>query len=171
MITIITGATHTGKTALADRLMNLHKIPYISLDIIKRGLTEGKLLVDDLDDDDAITKAMWPVVREMIKASLAKNMDLIVEGRYIPSNWIFDFNDTELSNIKFVCLVMSEDYINNNYETILEHAEVIEEREEEVLKETLIEKNQKFRDMCDEYIYPYVEIDVEYYIDIDRLLL
>lgn len=41
MIILIAGSTHTGKTALAQRLMEQYKIPYYSIDHLKMGLFEA----------------------------------------------------------------------------------------------------------------------------------
>ncbi|MFR7473682.1 MAG: hypothetical protein ACLUVV_03055 [Christensenellales bacterium] len=38
MVILLTGATHTGKTVLAQRLMERLAIPYCSLDHLKMGL-------------------------------------------------------------------------------------------------------------------------------------
>lgn len=38
MIVIITGASHTGKTVLAQRMLEKYKYPYVSIDHLKMGL-------------------------------------------------------------------------------------------------------------------------------------
>jgi len=38
MVILITGASHTGKTALAQRLLETYQYPYLSIDHIKMGL-------------------------------------------------------------------------------------------------------------------------------------
>ncbi len=38
MIILITGASHTGKTLLAQKLLEKYKCPYLSIDHLKRGL-------------------------------------------------------------------------------------------------------------------------------------
>lgn len=38
MIVLITGASHTGKTALAQKLLEKYKYPYLSVDHLKMGL-------------------------------------------------------------------------------------------------------------------------------------
>ncbi len=38
MIILITGASHTGKTALAQKLLEKYKYPYLSIDHLKMGL-------------------------------------------------------------------------------------------------------------------------------------
>lgn len=38
MIILISGASHTGKTVLAQKLLEKYKYPYLSIDHIKMGL-------------------------------------------------------------------------------------------------------------------------------------
>ncbi len=38
MVILITGASHTGKTALAQKLLEKYKFPYLSIDHLKMGL-------------------------------------------------------------------------------------------------------------------------------------
>ena len=38
MIVLITGASHIGKTVLAQKLLEKHKYPYLSIDHLKMGL-------------------------------------------------------------------------------------------------------------------------------------
>ena len=38
MIILISGASHTGKTLLAQRLLEKYKYPYLSIDHLKMGL-------------------------------------------------------------------------------------------------------------------------------------
>ena len=51
MIILITGATHTGKTALAQRLMVKYEIPYLSIDHLKMGLIRSGLTSLTPEDD------------------------------------------------------------------------------------------------------------------------
>lgn len=39
MIILIAGASHTGKTVLAQKLLEKYKYPYLSIDHLKMGLT------------------------------------------------------------------------------------------------------------------------------------
>ena len=71
MIILITGAPYTGKTALAQKLLE----------------------------------------------------KLIVEGCYIPFDWQKDFTSEYLENIKYYCLIMSEDYIRRHFADIKRYAD------------------------------------------------
>ena len=112
MIVLIAGASHVGKTALAQKLLEKYKYPYLSIDHLKMGLIRrGNTKLTPMRDDYELTEYLWPIVREMIKTAIENKQNLIVEGCYIPFDWQKDFASDYLENIKYSCLVMSEKYI------------------------------------------------------------
>ena len=50
MIILITGASHTGKTVLAQRMLEKYKYPYVSIDHLKMGLIRSGYTDRDADD-------------------------------------------------------------------------------------------------------------------------
>ena len=109
MIILITGASHTGKTALAQALLEKHHYPYLSIDHLKMGLIRsGNTHLTPLSDDEALTALLWPIVREMIKTAIENDQNLIVEGCYIPFDWARDFGPEYVDHIRYYCLVLSE---------------------------------------------------------------
>ena len=44
-----------------------------------------------------------------------------MEGCYIPADWRKDFDRRYLSFIRFVCLAMSEDFIEKHFDEIISH--------------------------------------------------
>ena len=129
MIILITGASHTGKTALAQKLLEKYKYPYISIDHLKMGLIRsGNTELTPMSDDADLTAYLWPIVCEIIKTAIENDQNLIVEGCYIPFEWAKDFEKEYLDNIRYYCLVMSEHYIRNYFSDIKKYANVIENR-------------------------------------------
>ena len=125
MIVLITGASHTGKTVLAQRLLKKYNYPYLSIDHLKMGLIRsGNTELTPLDDDD-LTVYLWPIVREMIKTAIENKQNLIVEGCYIPFDWMNHFEKEYLDNIRYYCLIMSENYIRNHFDDIKKYANII----------------------------------------------
>ena len=128
MIILITGASHTGKTLLAQRLLEKYKYPYLSADHLKMGLIRsGKTGLTPCDDDE-MTEYLWPVLREIIKTAIENRQNLIVEGCYIPFDWRRDFDERYLPSIRFICLAMTDEYIEENFKLIAAHGSDIEYR-------------------------------------------
>ena len=113
MVIIITGSSHVGKTLLAQQMLEKFKYPYLSIDHLKMGLIRSGNTDLTPEDDDELTSYLWPIVREIIKTAIENKQNLIVEGCYIPSDWRKDFDDNYLSSIKFICLAMTEEYIED----------------------------------------------------------
>ena len=123
MVILIAGASHTGKTALAQRLVKRYGCFCLSLDHLKMGLIRsGRTRLTPLSSDRELTELLWPVAREMVKTAIENGQDLIVEGCYIPFDWAKDFSEKYLAHIRYRCLVMSEGYIRAHYGDILAHA-------------------------------------------------
>lgn len=170
MIILITGASHTGKTALAQKLLEKYKYPYLSIDHLKMGLIRsGQTNLTPVSDDMALTEYLWPVVREMIKTAIENKQNLIVEGCYIPFNWEDSFGIDYLKDIKYYCLVMSENYIRNHFEDIKKYACAIEKRlnDENFTIEKALEENKVFSELVKKYKTNCILVDEEYSIDID----
>ena len=165
MIILISGASHTGKTALAQKLLEKYKFPYLSIDHLKMGLIRSGNTYLTPEDDDELTAYLWPIVREIIKTAIENKQNLIVEGCYIPFDWRQDFEAEYLDNIKGYFLIMSENYIKNHFEDIKSYANVIENRlEDDCTIEGVIEDNRKMLKMCQKYHVNYILIEDEYKI-------
>ena len=167
MILLIAGASHTGKTALAQKLLERHKYPYLSLDLLKMGLIRSGYTSLTPLDDDKLTDYLWPVAQQMIKTAIENGQNLIVEGCYIPFDWADAFSEEYLSKIRYVCLVMSERYIREHFQQIKAYANVIETRQEDdCTAEWLLEENRKNLEQCKKRGLQYLLIDEKY--DVDR---
>lgn len=128
MIILLTGAFHTGKTLLAQRLLEQYHYPYLSIDHLKMGLIRSGNTQLTPEDDEALTEYLWPIIREIVKTAVENGQNLIVEGCYIPFNWRQDFDARYLPSIRFICLAMSERYIEEHFGEIIGHESEIESR-------------------------------------------
>ena len=128
MIILITGASHTGKMVLAQKMLEKYGSPYLSIDYLKMGLIRSGNTNLTPEDDDALTEYLWPIVREMVKTAVENKQNLIVEGCYIPFDWRQDFDEQYLTQIRFICLAMTEEYIENHFDEIISHESEVEAR-------------------------------------------
>lgn len=169
MIILIAGSSHTGKTALAQKLLEKYQYPYLSIDHLKMGLIRsGNTHLNPLSNDSKLTNYLWPIVREIIKTAIENNQNLIIEGCYIPFAWSNDFTKEYLAYIKYYCLVMSEKYIKKHFDDIKKYARVIENRldDEGCTMEKVLEDNRRNLELAKQNKVNYVLIDDQYEIEI-----
>lgn len=164
MILLISGASHTGKTCLAQRLLEKLQWPYYSIDHLKMGLIRSGQTSLTPSDDRELTEYLWPILRELIKTAIENSQNLILEGCYIPFSWKNDFTDQYLEHIRFHCLIMSPHYIERHFDRITEYATVIEARIDDawVNKDQLIRDNQYYLEHCLRHNLAYTLIDEVY---------
>ena len=166
MIILITGASHTGKTLLAQKLLEKYKYPYLSIDHLKMGLIRSGQTELTPYDDDKLTAYLWNILKEMIKTAIENGQNLIIEGCYIPFDWQDSFDADYLSQIKYICLVMSESYINSHFSDIVSNGNIIEKRlSNDINIEEIKQDNQEYLSGCISYRLDYFLIDGEYNLE------
>ena len=163
-VIFIAGTSHTGKTVLAQRLMEKYKIPYVSADHIKMGLIRSGNTSLTPDMDEELTEYLWPILREMAKTAIENRQSLIIEGCYVPFDWKKDFSQEYLESISCKWLIMSERYIDERFDDILFYANAIEKRLDDsyCTKEWLMHDNARNLEMCKKYGCDYILIDEKY---------
>ncbi len=164
MIILITGASHTGKTVLAQKLLVEKQYSYVSIDHLKMGLIRSGNTDLKPEDDEELVGYLWPIVREMIKTAIENHQNLIVEGCYIPFDWQEEFDEEYLKEIQYICLIMTKEYICNHFTDIKEHASDIECRLDDSYcsMEWLMKDNVHNLEMCRKYELPYLLIHDKY---------
>jgi hypothetical protein len=88
LLIYIGGAARTGKGILARRLLHEYRMSFLSLDVLKMGLTRG---VPEYDIDPnsgplVVSERLWPLVREMSLNLLGEGVDYVVEGEVLPKH-------------------------------------------------------------------------------------
>lgn len=170
MVILITGASHTGKTMLAQTLLEKYRYPYLSIDHLKMGLIRsGNTKLTPMSNDEELTAYLWPIVREMIKTAIENHQNLIVEGCYIPFSWAQDFEQKYIEHIRFQCLIMREKYIRAHFEEIKKYANVIEARLDDTYctMESVLRDNAKILKLAQESGVDYLLIDDSYDVSLD----
>ena len=164
MVILIAGASHTGKTALAQRLVKRYGCFCLSLDHLKMGLIRsGRTRLTPLSSDRELIELLWPVAREMVKTAIENRQNLIVEGCYIPFDWKESFSESYLAKIRYLCLVMSERYIREHFGEILSHANDIERRlDDGIEQQQMLRENAENLEQCRRHGCDYLLIDAEY---------
>lgn len=169
MIILISGASHTGKTVLAQKLLEKYNYPYLSIDHLKMGLIRsGQTKLTPTSQDSELTEYLWPIVSEIIKTAIENKQNLIVEGCYIPFAWENSFTSGYINDIRYFCLIMTEAYIRANFEDIKKYENVIENRlYDNFTIEDAINGNTEILKQAQKHNVNYILIDDKYEIDIE----
>ncbi len=169
MVVLITGCSHTGKTLLAQKLLEKYRFPYLSQDHLKMGLIRSGETTLTAQDDRAMTTYLWPITREIAKTALENQQNLTIEGCYMPFDWKKDFTEEERAHIRYCCLIMTAEYIEKNFHDIQQYANVIEHRLDDSFcaKELLQAENRCNLEACREHGCPYILIDQAYQVDME----
>ncbi len=168
MVILISGTTHTGKTVLAQKLLEEYKIPYYSIDHLKMGLIRSGQTALTPSDDKGLAPYLWSIVKEIIKTAVENKQNFVIEGCYIPFDWQKDFSREYLKDIKYCCLIMTVNYIENHFADILKFENVIENRlcSGRISKTELINENMRNFELCKKFNLNYILIDTVYNLNI-----
>ncbi len=169
MVILISGASHTGKTVLAQKILEKYQFPYLSIDHIKMGLIRSGNTELKPEDDNELVNYLWPIIREIVKTAIENHQNLVVEGIYIPFDWKDDFDNEYLKEIQYYCLIMTKEYIQDHFSDIKKFANAIEHRLDDSCysAESMINENVENLKMCKKYGYKYILIENDYKVDID----
>lgn len=167
MIILISAVGSTGKTLMAQTLLEKHHIPYLSIDHLKMGLYRGvkNCGFTPLDSTEVIGDKLWPILKGIIMTNIENEQHLIIEGCYILPHYLKDLDIHYSEKIIPVFLGFSADYMKENFETsIVKHRNAIETRnfpEERTIKE-LIKEHKEFKAQCLQAGVTYFEIENDY---------
>lgn len=171
MVIFITGASHTGKTMLAQQLLEKYHFPCLSIDHLKMGLIRsGNTTLTASSSDAELTEYLWPILREMAKTIIENDQNCIMEGCYIPIGWKNDFPPEYRKEIRCIRLIMSDRYIRSHFEDIKKYANVVEQRLDDsyCTMDTVLADNRHQLAMCEQLGEEYHLIDSDY--DLSGLL-
>lgn len=184
MVILIGGVSCTGKTVMAQKLLEKYNIPYLSIDHIKMGLIRGNKYCDfsAADSDDELTGKLWPIVKGIIMTNIENGQHIIVEGCYLPPEHISDFEPEYLEQVIALYIGFSKNYLKKHFTSgIIEHRSEIEQKDFDgdymnqdnfiklhtQLKEQCRKNNAKFFEINDDYeeeinnVYKWIDEQVE----------
>ena len=167
MVILIGGASCTGKTVLAQRLLEKYKIPYLSIDHVKMGLIRGNKYCDfsATDSDDELTGKLWPIVKGIIKTNIENGQHIIIEGCYIPPEYISDFEPEYLEQIIALYIGFSKNYLEKHFASgIVGHISEIEQKDcdDYINPDNFIKLHTQLKELCSKNNATFFEIDDDY---------
>lgn len=167
MIILIGGVSCTGKTVMAQKLLEKYKIPYMSIDHIKMGLIRGNKYCDfsATDGDDELTNKLWPIVKGIIMTNIENGQHIIIEGCYLPPEHIGDFEPEYLEQIIALYIGFSKNYLVKHFNSgIIEHRNMIEKKnlDDYINQDNFIKLHSQINELCRKNNAKFFEINNDY---------
>lgn len=177
MVILIGGVSCTGKTVMAQKLLEKYNLPYLSIDHIKMGLIRGSKYCDfsTTDSDDVLTNKLWPIVKGIIMTNIENGQHIIIEGCYLPPEYIYDFKSEYIKHIIALYIVFSKRYIEKHFiSEIIGHESDIELRDRDdgyINQDNLIKLHTRLKQRCTMNNVKFFEIDNDYGTEMDNVYM
>lgn len=170
MVILIGGASHTGKTLLAQRMIERYHFPCLSIDLVKMGLIRSGVTSLTPIDDARLKPYLWNIVKEIVKTAVENGQNLIVEGAYIPCDWQNYFNQKYRRDIRAYFLIMSANYIKRHWAEIVSHACDIEyRRSDDFSVYNAVSENTENLALCKKHGANIIFIDGKYNVHVPEI--
>ena len=169
MVILIAGTSYVGKTLMAQKLLEIYKIPYLSIDHLKMGIYRSSFDCGFTPEsrEGIITEKLWSIIKGIIMTNIENNQNIIIEGCYFPES-INDFDKEYLCKTIFLYIIFSEQYIRKNFsEKIMGKRNIIENRGYDFdgtneFMEKYISENKSNKEKCVKNRIKYFEIKEDY---------
>jgi len=167
MIILIGGVGCTGKTYIAQKLLERYKYSSLSIDHLKMGLYRADCGCGFTPTDDAevIGDRLWPILKGMVLTCIENEQNLIVEGCYLHPEKIREIEASYPEHILSFYLGFSPSYIEKYFDSrICKYRSVIEKRKYECedTAESYARETMKQKELCMKNNAMYFEIHDDY---------
>jgi hypothetical protein len=125
MLFLVSGASRSGKTLIAKRLLTDKQVPYLSLDWLMMGFNDGipEYGIHHLLWPNEIAEKMGPFLLGMIDSMLVDDMDYLIEGEAMLPQLAADLVETNPDNIKAVFVGYTEISVEDKVTLVKKHVD------------------------------------------------
>ena len=166
MIYIISGASRSGKTLLAKRILKDKGVTYLSLDWLMMGFNTGipEYGIHHLLFPDDIARRMWSFLKGMIESMIHVKEDCVIEGEAILPELITELVKEHPNHIKVCFLGYADVEVAKKVEEIKtfsngEHDWLLKESDEYIIDHTknMIDHSKMIQNSCRKYGFDYFD--------------
>ena len=144
MLYIISGASRSGKTLVAKKVAAKKGIPYLSLDWIMMGFTNGipEYGIHDKLFPDEIAKRLWSFLKAMLESMISVETDCVIEGEAVLPELIIELYEEYPEELSICFLGYADVDMDQKFKEIQEYSK---------------EKNDWLADKSDSYVKDHVK--------------
>jgi hypothetical protein len=123
MLFLVSGASRSGKTLIARKLLADKQIPYLSLDWLMMGFNDGipEYGIHHLLWPNEIAEKMWPFLLGLIDSMLVDGIDYVIEGEAMLPHLLADLVEKNPGEIKVVFVGYTEIDVKDKVALVKKH--------------------------------------------------
>jgi hypothetical protein len=166
MLYIISGASRSGKTIVAKKISAEKGIPYLSLDWIMMGFTNGipEYGIHDKLFPDEIAQRMWGFLKAMLESMIYVDTDCVIEGEAILPDLITELHKEYPDQLTICFLGYTDVNVENKAKQIRafssEKGDWLEDKSDAYITDhvkNMISHSRKIKKSCEEYNIRYLD--------------
>ena len=125
MLFLVSGASRSGKTLIAKKVLADKRIPYLSLDWLMMGFSDGipEYGIHHLLWPNEIAEKMGPFLLGMIDSMLVDGMDYLIEGEAMLPQLVADLVEKNPDKIKVVFVGYTEINVKDKVGLVKKHGD------------------------------------------------
>lgn len=125
MLFLVSGASRSGKTLIAKKILAIKQIPYLSLDWLMMGFNDGipEYGIHHLLWPNVIAEKMGPFLLGMIDSMLVDGMDYVIEGEAMLPQLVADLVEKHPDKIKVVFVGYAEINVKDKVALVKKHGD------------------------------------------------
>jgi len=157
---LVSGASRSGKTIIANNILKRKKIPFMSLDWLVMGFTNGmpQCGIHDKLYPDEIAEKLWNILKSMCENMLWSEVDYVIEGEAILPGLIRELLDKYPERIKIYFVRYADIDVDQKVTDIRNHSDgrldwLLNESDDHINKhiEDMVTYSRKIRSECRQY--------------------
>ena len=171
MLFLVSGASRSGKTLIARKILAENGIPYLSLDWLMMGFNTGmpEAGIHHLLWPNEIATKMAPFLNGMIDCMLVDGMDYVIEGEAMLPESVADLIEKHPDAIKAVFLGYAVTDVTDKVELIKKHStgenDWLTRESDEYIQDhvgNMVAYSKMIKSGCEKHGLPYFDTSAEF---------
>ena len=171
MLFLVSGASRSGKTLIAKKILADNRIPYLSLDWLMMGFNDGmpEYGIHHLLWPNEIAEKMEPFLLGMIDRVLVDGTDYVIEGEAMLPQVVANLVEKYPDKIKVVFVGFTEINVKNKVALVKEHRDGendwLTNESDEFIRghiENMIAYSKMIKSGCEKHGLPYFDTSEDF---------
>jgi hypothetical protein len=179
LLYILSGTSRSGKTIVAQQFLKKTGIPYMSIDAIMMGFTNGipEYGIHDRLWPNEIAEKLWPFLKAMCENMLWSEVDYVLEGEAVLPSLISELLDKHPNKIQVVFMGYTSTKAGEKVEDVKTYSSgvgdwLIDEPDGYIENHinNMIEYSKMIKNECEKYNIPYFDTSKDFEYSINKIL-